>query len=226
MDPITLALLTTGINAGGNWLSNQISGGGDEKVNQYDKYQRRTHKQNAQNLQGLQGGYNNATGLLQKFLDPNSDVYQNFENQYLNNFEEDILPRIFEKFGGGFGAESGALSSSGFGQAVGGAARGLQTDLAAMKSGMQRNAISDFLAQYQQQNQNVMNAQPFGYRENTPPSTPFNISSQAVQDTFSNPSGGAPRQGTYNQGYNSYNAFKQSNANANPYQQTFAAFGM
>lgn len=114
------------------------------------------------NLSGAQGGYGNAMGLLQGYLDPNSEQYKNFEAPYLREFEQQTIPGLAERFAGA-GAQGGALSSSGFGQALGSAGANLQTNLAAMKSQMQRQSISDILNQYNQLTSTGLNAQPFAY---------------------------------------------------------------
>ena len=77
------------------------------------------------------------------------------------------MPGLAERFAG-FGANSGALSSSVFGQALGAAGANLQTNLAQMKSQMQRSSISDILNQYNQLANGVMGAQPFSYGEQGP----------------------------------------------------------
>jgi ABC-type transporter Mla subunit MlaD len=106
---------------------------------------------------------NDIKGLLQSMLDPNSDFFKNFENQQTNQFNEQTLPNIAERFAGG--AHGGALSSSGFGQALGGAASGLQSNLAAGKNDMILNALKQLLHQYNQETQNVLGAKPFDYQE-------------------------------------------------------------
>ncbi len=201
MDPVTALMIAQAVNAGGNWLAN-MGGGDEENVQLYDKYQQQGHEQNAKNLKNLQGGYDQATGLLQKYLDPNSDIYKNFEQQYLNNFNERTLPAIAEQFAG-FSGEGAGLQSSGFGQALSSGARGLQTDLAAMKSGMQRDAIKDYLNLYNQQSTQLQNAKPIGKRDPSPPISPFNFSQGAIQGLFSNPAGGQNYQAQYplTQGY-------------------------
>lgn len=95
------------------------------------------------------GGYNESIGLLQDYLDPDSELYQNYEAPYLRQFNEQTIPGLAERFAG-FGANSGALSSSGFGQALGAAGAGLQENLAGLKSNMQRQSIRDLLGQYNQ----------------------------------------------------------------------------
>ena len=99
----------------------------------------------ANQLSGMGGGYQNALQYLQSLLDPNSQAQQNFAAPYLQNFNERILPDIAERFAG-----AGALSSSGFGQALGGAGANLQAQLASLQSGLQQQGAGTLLNQYNQ----------------------------------------------------------------------------
>lgn len=103
-----------------------------------------------------------ALDLLQQYLNPESDVYKNFEAPYKQQFEQETIPNLAERFaglGGGLGAAGGALGSSGFAQALGGAGAKLQTDLASMKSGLQHKSIQDILGLLQ----NMLQIAPHGY---------------------------------------------------------------
>ena len=91
--------------------------------------------------------YGQALGGLQEMMDPSASSYQRFEAPYLQQFEEQTVPGIAERFAGA-GAQGGALSSSGFGQALGAAGSQLQTQLAGMKSGLQQQALRDIMQQY------------------------------------------------------------------------------
>lgn len=106
-------------------------------------------------LQQTQGGAGNALSLLQGYLDPNSQQYQNFEQPYRQQFEQETVPMLAERFAG-----QGALGSSGFGQALSSAGSNLQTNLAQMKSGMQRQSIMDLLGL----SQNLLGQSPFAYQ--------------------------------------------------------------
>lgn len=108
------------------------------------------------------GAYGQATGLLQDYLNPESDIYKNFEAPYRREFEEQTIPGLAERFAGA-GATGGALSSSGFGQALGAAGAGLQENLASMKGERQRQSIQDLLGQFNTLSQFGLGSQPFGY---------------------------------------------------------------
>lgn len=114
---------------------------------------------------GQAGGFNQAFGLLQQYLNPESDLYQNFEAPYLQQFQDQTIPMLAERFAGAGGPSggglSGALSSSAFAQSLGSAGSQLQTNLAQMKSGLQRESIADILGL----SKNFMGMQPFGYQK-------------------------------------------------------------
>ena len=78
----------------------------------------------------------------------------------MQQFEEQMLPQIAERFAGG-----GALSSSGFGQALGGAASGLQSQLAQLFSQLQGQAAQQQYGQYNQLAQTGLNHQQFAYNK-------------------------------------------------------------
>ena len=109
---------------------------------------------------GEGGGMGNAMSILQQYLDPNSEIYKNFEQPYLNEFNQQTVPRLAEQFAG-LGSMSGALSSSGFGQALGAAGGNLQTNLAQMKTDRQRQAINDMFGQYNQQSNQALGTRAF-----------------------------------------------------------------
>lgn len=158
---MTMAALMALFQAGSGAIGGLTDQSGYRKVSNFDKTQKGIYNQLGAALsQGT--GLQNSLGLLQGYLDPNSDVYKDFEAPYLNQFNEQILPQIAERFAGG--AQGGALSSSGFGQALGGAAAGLQSNLAGMKSELQRNSIKDILNLYQ----GFLNQRPYHYRDQGP----------------------------------------------------------
>ena len=117
-------------------------------------------------LQQLTGGlggrdmYGKGLNVMEDYMDPSSEAMQRIMGPYMQQFNEQIIPGLGERFAG-MGANSGALSSSGFGQALGSAGRGLMTDLAGMKEGMRGNAAQGIFGQYN----NALQQRPFGYRE-------------------------------------------------------------
>lgn len=141
--------------------------GSKDKIKKFDQFTPEQKKfmgmlgQMLMGGKGQQGGFNQSFGLLQDYLDPESDVYKNFEAPYLQQFQDQIVPMLAERFAGAGGGLGGGISSSGFGQALSTAGSQLQTNLAQMKSGMQRDSISDILGL----SSNFMGMQPFGYEK-------------------------------------------------------------
>lgn len=113
----------------------------------------------AQGLSAPGGGYNRALQMLQDYLNPESELYKNFEKPYLQQFEQQIVPGLAERFAGFGGGMGGGLSSSGFGQALGAAGGNLQANLAQLKSTMGRQSINDLINQYNQLSQNALRPQ-------------------------------------------------------------------
>jgi len=112
----------------------------------FDPYQQGIHQQQGEALQGG-GGYAQLIKMLQDMTDPNSDFHKAYEDQQMGQFNEVTIPNIGERFAGA-GANSGALSSSGFGQALGGAATGLQRDLSANKMKTIQDALQRLTGEY------------------------------------------------------------------------------
>lgn len=104
---------------------------------------------------------------LRELMDPSSAAQQRFADPYMKQFEQQTVPGIAERFAGA-GAQGGALSSSGFGQALGGAGADLQSQLAGMKSQLQRGSAQDILGQFQSLLSQGLGAQPFGYKYQPP----------------------------------------------------------
>jgi hypothetical protein len=103
--------------------------------------------QQAMGMQGQGGGYGNALNYWQDLLNPQSASYNDFAAPYMNEFEQQTVPRLADRFAG-YGNTSGALSSSGFAQALGGAGAGLQAKLAALKAGLQQQAAGALTNQF------------------------------------------------------------------------------
>ncbi len=115
----------------------------------------------AMNMQGAGGGYDQAQQYYNNLLGPNQQqAYDQFSQPYLQQFQDKMLPQIAERFAG-----AGALSSSGFGQALGGASSDLQSQLAQLFSQLQGNAAGQQYNQYNQLTNTGLNYQPFAYNK-------------------------------------------------------------
>ena len=164
-------------SAGGPWgagiggllgmLAGFGGGGTEDQMKQFEQFspeQQDFFKNIFSQLQGGQigQGYQQGMSGLQDLLDPSSEAMSRFADPYMKQFQQQTVPGLAEQFAGA-GATGGALSSSGFGQALGGAGSQLQTQLAGMKSQLQRQAIGDIFGQYNKLSSMGMGAQPFGY---------------------------------------------------------------
>ena len=143
--------------------------------------------QNAMNMSQPGGGYDLANQYYNNILGPNQQQsYDQFASPYMQQFEEQILPQIAERFAG-----AGALSSSGFGQALGGAASGLQSMLAQLFSQLQGQAAQAQYGQYNQQTQTGLNYQPFAYNQQSGSAGLVPTFLQGVTSSAANPIGNA-----------------------------------
>lgn len=125
-------------------------------------------------------GFQQSQQYLMDLLDPSSDVYKKFEEPYMKQFEQEIVPGIAERFAGASPMGGGALSSSGFGQSLSAAGGQLQSQLASMKEGLRNQAVQGLMNQYNQMAGLGMGVQPFGYQYQ-----------QASPGLFQNLAGGA-----------------------------------
>ncbi len=101
--------------------------------------------------------YQSGNNYLQNLLNPSSNAFQAFENPYMQNFQQNIIPDIANRFAG-MGTGASGLNSSGFQQTLGQAGRGLQSDLAAMRGNMQMQGLPMALQYAQQPVSNKLNA--------------------------------------------------------------------
>ncbi len=117
-----------------------------------------------QNNPMFQGGSN----FLQNLFSNDPNQMQQFQAPYMENFQQNIVPDIANRFAG-MGTGASGLSSSGFQQTLAQAGRGLQKDLASMRQGMQMQGLPQALQYAQQPISNQMTAAqaiPSQYYEN------------------------------------------------------------
>lgn len=147
-------------------------GGSDQmnKVNTLNRGQRGLLSQLMQmlNPQGSLGqGQQGAVNYQQQLMDPSSQAVDQFAQPYMNQFNQQTIPGLAERFAG-MGAMGGGLSSSGFGQALGAAGGNLQAQLAQLKAGLGQQAAQSLMGQYGNLSGLSLNAQPFGYQQKAP----------------------------------------------------------
>jgi hypothetical protein len=136
------------------------------------------------------GGYNQVQQYYNSLLEPGNDAYNNFAAPYLNQFNEQTLPGIAERFAG-----AGALSSSGFGQALGGAGAGLQAQLAQLFAELQSQAAGAQTNQYNNLVNTGLNHQQFAYQQKPGSAGFLGPFLTAIGSAAAGPIGGAIGQG-------------------------------
>lgn len=105
--------------------------------------------------------YESGQNYIQQLLSNQPGAYEAFEKPYMQNFEQNIAPQIAERFaaGQGYGGTGGgALYSSGFQNSIAQAGANLQAQLAALRGGLQMQALPEALTYAQQPYSNLYNA--------------------------------------------------------------------
>lgn len=136
------------------------------------------------------GGLNAANQYDQSILQQGPEAFNKFSSPYLQQFNEQIVPQIAERFGG-----MGALSSSGFAQALGGAGAGLQSQLAQLFSQLQGQAAGRQQNQFANLSQTGLNYQPFAYKEDPGSSGSFIPLITGLMSMIGGPAGAAAGSG-------------------------------
>ena len=130
------------------------------RVSTFDPMQRQLYGQQAEGLGGIQP---QIMSYLQQLLSGSPESSAAFEAPYKRQFEEQTVPALAERFAG-----AGALSSSGFQQALGQAGAGLSENLAALREGQRMQSISPIMQMIQnllgQQTQAFLPKQPSGWQ--------------------------------------------------------------
>lgn len=116
---------------------------------------------------GVGQGMREGIDLQRQYMDPSSQAVDQFAQPYMNQFNQEIIPGLAERFAG-MNAMGGGLSSSGFGQALGAAGGNLQAQLAQLKAGLGQNAAQSLMQQYGGMAGMGLGAQPFAYQQPGP----------------------------------------------------------
>lgn len=103
------------------------------------------------------GGFDSALQHFQDLL--GGEGFDKFADPYRQRFNQKTLPGIAENYAG-----AGALSSSGFGQALGGAASDFEAQLAQLFGNKQDTAASNLFNQFNNLSQQGLNYEPFSYQ--------------------------------------------------------------
>lgn len=103
--------------------------------------------------------YQSGSNYLQNLLSGSPEAFENFERPYRQMFEQELIPSIAERFSG-LGA--GSQRSSAFQQALAQAGTGLASQLAALRSGLQMQALPQALGYAQLPGQMGLNIASLG----------------------------------------------------------------
>lgn len=112
-------------------------------------------------------GYSQGIDYQKQLMDPSSEAVNQFAQPYINQFEQQTVPGLAERFAG-MGGMGGGLSSSGFGQSLGAAGGNLQSQLAQLKAGLGQQAAQNIMSQYGGMLGAGLSAQPFAYQQRAP----------------------------------------------------------
>ena len=95
--------------------------------------------------------YGAGSDFLQRLLSGDPEMMSQFEQPYLNQFHQQTVPALAERFAG-----LGALSSSAFSNSLAQAGSGLSAQLAALRGQMQQQGLGQALGYAQQPYQNLL----------------------------------------------------------------------
>jgi len=142
-----------------SWLSHGKEKESYSKIPNYEKYQLDLLKQMTKGkgqfdfasdpqYQQSQQGLQQASGYYNDLMSPDSQAYQNFAAPQMQQFQQEIVPGIAERFSG-MGA--GAQSSSAFNQTMAQEGGNLQMRLAQLRSSLQMQGAEGLTNLSQQQ---------------------------------------------------------------------------
>jgi hypothetical protein len=98
-------------------------------------------------MSGGGGAYSGAQNYLSSLLSGDPNAFAQFEAPYRQEFESKTVPMLAERFAG-LSPMGGGLSSSGFGQALGGAGAQLQSQLAGLHGQLRQGAAGQAMGQF------------------------------------------------------------------------------
>ena len=117
-----------------DWMGTE---GGWEQIQNMNPQQQQLMSQLLSQLGGAQGS---GMEWLQQMLSGDPEAMAAFEAPYKRQFEQETVPGIAERFAGM--GSGGAQSSSAFNQTMGQAGSELSQNLAALRGGLQQNAMN------------------------------------------------------------------------------------
>ncbi len=128
--------------AGAAGLQSKAQGGSffkgtPEKFGKQELFTQSQQKLMSQLLEGLSGPSASGLEFIQSILSEEPGAFEAFEAPAKQQFEQETIPMIAERFAG-----LGAQSSSGLQQTLGQAGSDLSTQLASLRGGLKQNALS------------------------------------------------------------------------------------
>jgi hypothetical protein len=142
-------------------------GGGQDEFNQIPTKSKGQQKQQNTALKQWQdlagGGYEDAIGLLESLLDPDSETYKGFAQPYLDQFHQQTLPGIAEQYASYGSGLGGGLASSGFAQSLGSAGANLTSQLASLRENLRMQGAKGLLGQYNTMFGQTQGQESFGH---------------------------------------------------------------
>lgn len=112
------------------------------QIKQYQNFSSDQQELIQEATQAARAGNQNAIKWLNSILSDEEGTFDEYEKPYLDQFNEEVIPGILERFTG-----MGARSSSALNQTLGQAAKGLSTNLSEQRANLKKNALqqlSDF----------------------------------------------------------------------------------
>lgn len=122
---------------------------GVEQVSTLSPIQQKYLKKYFKNPIEKNATYGAGNDYIQRLLSGDPELMQQFTQPYMDQFNEEIVPGIAQRFAG-MGTGAGAGSSSGLNNSLAQAGKGLQTNLAQLRGNMQLQALPQALAYAQQ----------------------------------------------------------------------------
>ena len=123
-----------------------------KKIPTMAPYQEQDFRNRVENPIEGNATYQAGNSYLQNILSGNPEAFKAFENPLIEQFQNQIVPMIAERFGGA----TGSMSNSGLNNSLAQAGRGLQTDIANVRGNMQMNAAQQALPYAQQPYSNTL----------------------------------------------------------------------
>lgn len=165
MDPATTMAAISAITT----LIGSLTGKGGEQSSPYSKKQKQGLEGIMEDIKGMKGGAQDITQnagygqgmdwLMSMFNDP--EFFNQFEAPLQRQFQEQTVPDLANRFASM--GSGGALGSTGFRNQLAREGSNLSTNIAALRGGMQQQAVPQLLQYAQQPFNNLLQLQNLAY---------------------------------------------------------------